>query len=49
MRWYFEILGGHTHVRVYMNGGLVGELCFRNEEFDEIREHCPWIQFIEDK
>lgn len=33
MKWYFKILGGHTHVRVFMNGGKCGDLCFRNEEF----------------
>lgn len=48
MNWYFKIAGGHTHVRVFMNGGKCGDLCFRNEEFKEVREHCPWIRFIEE-
>lgn len=33
MTWYFKELGGHTHVRVFMNGGKCGDLFFRNEEF----------------
>lgn len=38
MKWYYTVLGGHTHVRVFMNGGKCGDLCFRNEEFQEIQE-----------
>lgn len=34
MHWYWHRAGGHTHVRVFMNGGKCGDLCFRNEEFD---------------
>ena len=48
MKWYFSIAGGHTHVRVFMNGGKCGDLCFRNEEFEQVREHCPWIAFEEE-
>ena len=48
MKWYWHIAGGHTHVRVFMNGGKCGDLCFRNEEFSQVKEHCPWIQFIEE-
>jgi hypothetical protein len=47
MKWEFEIRGGHTYVRVFMNGAKCGELCFRNEEFQQVREHCSWIQFTE--
>ena len=36
MNWYYKIRGGHTHVRVFMNGAKCGDLCFRNEEFDNI-------------
>lgn len=46
MKWYWLVLGGHTHVRVFMGGGKCGDLCFRNEEFEEVRAHCPWIAFI---
>lgn len=42
MKWYYKILGGHTHVRVFMNGGKCGDLVFRNEEFHEIRS-CDGI------
>lgn len=34
MRWYYKVQGGHTHVRVFMNGGKCGDLVFRNEEFN---------------
>ncbi len=46
MKWYWKVSGGHTHVRVFMNGGKCGDLCFRNEEFEIVRQSCPWIQFI---
>lgn len=36
MNWYYKVLGGHTHVRVFMNGAQCGDLCFRNEEFEDI-------------
>ncbi len=37
MKWYYKIMGGHTHVRVFMNGAKCGDLCFRNEEFEQIK------------
>lgn len=48
MKWYWHRAGGHTHVRVFMNGGKCGDLCFRNEEFDEVVSRCtPFeIEFI---
>ena len=46
MKWYFKAAGDHTHVRVIMNGAFCGALCFRNDEFELIRESCPWITFI---
>lgn len=46
--WYFKIMGGHTHVRVFMNGGKCGDLCFRNEEFEQVKACCPWIQYKEE-
>lgn len=36
MRWYYHIVGGHTHVRVFMNGAKCGDLCFRNEEWQQL-------------
>lgn len=51
MKWYWHRSGGHTHVRVFMNGAKCGDLCFRNEEFDYIREHTTdfeVVQFIEE-
>lgn len=37
MKWYYSVQGGHTHVRVFINGAKCGDLCFRNEEFSGIR------------
>lgn len=51
MKWYWHRAGGHTHVRVFMNGGKCGDLCFRNDEFDIVHgalKMLPWIEFIED-
>lgn len=41
-------MGGHTHVQVFINGGKCGDLCFRNEEFGQVMDHCSWIQFIDE-
>lgn len=59
MNWYYSILGGHTHVRVFMNGEKCGDLVFRNEEFEEIKnqlDRCEYndagyglIDFIEEQ
>lgn len=55
MKWYWKIMGGHTHVRVFMNGAKCGDLCFRNEEFrafnhtDRNKIGLVEIEFIEDK
>ena len=49
MNWYYSIQGGHTHVRVFMNGGKCGDLVFRNEEFTEISSTPhPHIRFIDE-
>jgi len=53
MNWYYQQLGGHTHVRVFMNGAKCGDLCFRNEEFEVIMlKHAddkrPIITFIQE-
>ena len=54
MGFYFRVLGIHTHLRVYMDGALCGNLVLRNEEFAELRakfaglsESAP-VEFIED-
>lgn len=47
MRWYYQEQGGHTHVRVFMNGGKCGDLCFRNEEFMKIREWAAFDHMVE--
>lgn len=37
LNFWYEEAGGHTHVRVFLNGGKCGDLCFRNEEFALLR------------
>lgn len=46
MRWYWEVLGGHTHVRVFLDGANCGELCFRNDDFETIHNALSGITFI---
>lgn len=52
MNWYFIVLGGHTHVRVFMNGAKCGDLCFRNDEFEiikrELLNSTKLVDFIPD-
>lgn len=44
MNWYYRIEGGHTWVRVFMNGGKCGDLCFRNEEFAQFKACTEAVQ-----
>lgn len=47
LRWYYSIGVVHTRVRVFMNGGNCGDLCFRNDEFAKIRANSHGlIQFV---
>ena len=48
MKWYWKIAGGHTHVRVFINGAKCGDLCFRNEEFYAIRHSVSGVTFIDE-
>ena len=48
MKWYYTIAGGHTHVRVFMNGGKCGDLCFRNAEFELIKQTIVSIVYIDE-
>jgi hypothetical protein len=48
MNWYYRILGSHAHIRCFMNGAHCGNLTLRFGEFMEVRQHCPWIAFIEE-
>lgn len=41
MNWYYIIGPAHTNIRVFMNGAKCGDLCFRNEEFEQIRKDAP--------
>lgn len=47
MKWYWYQAGCHVHVRVFMNGGKCGDLCFRVEEFEQIRREQNAIATIE--
>lgn len=40
MYWYCEVSGKHTRVRVFINGAKAGDLCFTNDEFEEIRRQA---------
>lgn len=48
LRLYYKILGGHVHIRVFMNGGKAGDLCFRLAEFEALRAdlqgNVKWIE-----
>jgi hypothetical protein len=46
MTWYYNQLGEHVHVKVYMNGAFCGKLCFRVDEFQIVREHSPHVVFL---
>jgi len=49
MNWYYTIKGGHTHVQVFMHGGKCGDLVFRNEEFESIKQNLNiFINFMEE-
>jgi len=49
MKWYYKTLGGHVHIRVYLNGALCGRLIFREEEFrKQIYPDNREIEFIAD-
>ena len=47
-RIYFKTLGGHTHMRFFVNGGKAGDLCMTNEEFIQFRGGCGFIAFVEE-
>jgi hypothetical protein len=42
---YYKELGGHTHMRVFVNGGKAGDLCLTNEEFAIFRRMSTFINF----
>lgn len=52
MKWFYKVQGSHTHVRVFMNGGKCGDLCFRNEEFEQVMRQIdfatPFITWIDE-
>lgn len=48
--WYYKVLGGHTYIRVFCNGGKCGDLVYRNDEFislvEQVRNSEVFINFI---
>lgn len=38
MNFHYHIIGSHVHVRVMMNGALLGILTFTSEEFSEVKD-----------
>lgn len=46
MKWRYKVIGEHTHVNVYVNGAFCGKLCFRNHEFNHIRNTFPQLVVI---
>ncbi len=34
---YWKLLGGHIHMRVFINGASMGNLVCREEEFNRVR------------
>lgn len=38
MNFHYHVIGTHVHVRVVMNGALLGILTFTSEEFLEVKE-----------
>lgn len=39
-RFYWQVLGDHTHVKVFAGPpmGLAGKLCFRNQEWQVLKQ-----------
>ena len=51
MNIYWKLLGGHVHMRVFMNGAKMGDLVCRREEFNEVRD-CMYpnsVNWIEEQ
>jgi hypothetical protein len=53
VRMYYEVLGGHTHVRVFAGSatshglGKCGDLIFRNEEWEAyMATKNPIVEFL---
>lgn len=49
MTAYYKVLGGHTHIRVFVNGAKSGDLCVRNYEFEALRAAMSGLAWIPDK
>lgn len=48
MKWYYEQIGSHVHVRAFMDNRETGELCFTPDMFARIRQQVSvWFKFVE--
>lgn len=50
IRWYYTTRGEHVHIRVFMKGAKLGDICMAREDFRDIRDHgMPFVNMIEDR
>ena len=42
---YHKLLGGHVHMKFFVNGGKAGDLCMRDNEFATFKSAASFIQF----
>ncbi len=45
---YHKLLGGHVHMRFFVNGGKAGDLCMRDDEFNVFKNVAKFIQFTDE-
>jgi hypothetical protein len=48
MRVYWQQLGDHIHMRVFIRGARMGDLCCRDNEFDTVRAAMIGFDFRRD-
>jgi hypothetical protein len=48
MRVYWRQEGGHIHMRVFMRGGKMGNLCCRDDEFEMVKAAMLGCDFRKD-
>lgn len=45
MNAYFKQLGGHVHIRLFINGGKAGDICVDEKEFKALVDAMPGFTF----
>lgn len=44
---HYSVRGTHTHMRLFVNGALSGELVMTNEEFEDFRvSDCTFVNVV---